>query len=64
MGREVGVAFIVGTLTADELTEYLAARIANYKVPRKFVFVEALPRTAYGKVVKAELVAMLDCKRG
>ena len=61
---EVGVAFVVGSLTVEELTSYLSARIAKYKVPRKFVFVDALPRTAYGKVVKAELVAMLDCENG
>lgn len=61
---EAGVAFVVGSLTAEELTEYLASRIAKYKVPKKFVFLDVMPRTPYGKVVKAELVAMLDCERG
>ena len=56
---EVGVAF--GVLTdatipsADELRNFLADEIASYKLPRDFIFVDALPRTAYGKVVKAEL---------
>jgi fatty-acyl-CoA synthase len=64
---EVGVAFVAvdvtaGDVTAGELGDYLAARIAKYKVPRRFIFIEALPRTAYGKVVKAELLAMLDSK--
>jgi fatty-acyl-CoA synthase len=57
---EAGVAFVVGTATAAVLGDYLAARIAKYKVPRRFLFLDALPRTAYGKVVKAELIAMLD----
>jgi acyl-CoA synthetase (AMP-forming)/AMP-acid ligase II len=35
---------------------YLEARLARYKIPKNFVFVEALPRTPYGKVVKGELV--------
>ena len=52
---EVGVAFVVGTAPEDELAHYLAQRIAKYKVPRRFVFVDALPRTPYGKVVKDEL---------
>jgi fatty-acyl-CoA synthase len=55
---EVGVAFVVGAGTncsADELTTFLRDRLAKYKLPREFVFVDALPRTAYGKVVKAEL---------
>lgn len=56
---EVGVAFVVSrpgrTPSPDALTEHLAGRLARYKVPREFVFVDALPRTPYGKVVKAEL---------
>ncbi len=56
---EVGVAFVVGTAGADELASYLTLRIARYKVPRRFVFVESLPRTPYGKVVKEELKRLL-----
>jgi fatty-acyl-CoA synthase len=53
---EVGVAFVVpGGPPPDDLAEFLETRLAKYKVPREFVFVEALPRTAYGKVVKGEL---------
>ena len=52
---EAGVAFVVSSAAADELAEYLAGRIAKYKVPKKFVFVDALPRTPYGKVLKEEL---------
>ena len=52
---EVGIAFVVGSVSADDLMQYLTTRIAKYKVPKRFVFVDALPRTAYGKVVKEEL---------
>src|SRR5205085_9301079 len=54
---EVGVAFVVGNVNEDELASYLARRIAKYKVPKRFVFVDALPRTPYGKVEKAKLTA-------
>ncbi|MFI5166359.1 MAG: class I adenylate-forming enzyme family protein [Thermoanaerobaculales bacterium] len=58
---EVGVAFVVPRparqLTADELSAFLAIKLARYKIPKDFVFVESLPRTAYGKVVKPELAA-------
>jgi fatty-acyl-CoA synthase len=57
---EVGVAFVVGTASEEELAAYLATRIAKYKVPRRFVFIETLPRTPYGKVVKADLRQMLS----
>ena len=56
---EVGVAFVVSREGAkpskEELTGFLAPRLARYKIPRDVVFVDALPRTPYGKVVKGEL---------
>ncbi|HEX2832862.1 MAG TPA: AMP-binding protein [Thermoanaerobaculia bacterium] len=52
---EVGVAFVVSSASEDDLSQYLMMRIAKYKVPRRFVFIDALPRTPYGKVVKEEL---------
>jgi fatty-acyl-CoA synthase len=56
---ETGVAFVVapedGRPSADELAAFLRERLAKFKVPRAFVFLDALPRTPYGKVVKGEL---------
>jgi len=49
------VAFVVGDATSEELASYLAVRIAKYKVPKRFVFLDALPRTPYGKVEKTKL---------
>jgi fatty-acyl-CoA synthase len=52
---EVGVAFVVGETTEDDLSSYLSLRIAKFKLPRKYVFVDSLPRTPYGKVEKGKL---------
>ena len=55
---EVGIAFVVPgaeSPSPEELIDFLAGRLAKYKIPREFRFVESLPRTAYGKVVKGEL---------
>jgi fatty-acyl-CoA synthase len=53
---EVGVAFVVARdVTAEVLGEYLTLKISKYKVPKRFVFVDALPRTPYGKVEKGKL---------
>jgi fatty-acyl-CoA synthase len=55
---EVGVAFVVPGAeppSPEDLAGFLGARLAKYKLPRDVVFVDALPRTAYGKVVKGEL---------
>ncbi|MDY7096493.1 MAG: AMP-binding protein [Acidobacteriota bacterium] len=56
---EKSVAFVVARegeeLSVEALGEHLLERLARYKVPKEYRFVEALPRTAYGKVVKGEL---------
>ncbi|MFF2505441.1 FadD3 family acyl-CoA ligase [Streptomyces sp. NPDC058067] len=54
---EVGVAFVVvsGPVTEEELTAWTRERLANFKVPRRFVAVEELPRNAGGKLLKGEL---------
>jgi len=60
---EVGIAFIVGDVGEEELTSYLTMRIAKYKVPKRFVFVDALPRTPYGKVEKGKLKLLVYPER-
>ncbi len=42
-------------LTADELVAFARERLAGYKLPRSIDFVDELPRTASGKVLKREL---------
>nr|WP_231715236.1 long-chain fatty acid--CoA ligase [Arthrobacter gengyunqii] len=42
-------------LTAEEVQEHLFGRLARYKVPRTVLMVSDLPRTASGKIRKAEL---------
>jgi acyl-CoA synthetase (AMP-forming)/AMP-acid ligase II len=41
--------------TADDLRNYLAARFAKWQMPDDFVFVNDLPHTSTGKLLKAEL---------
>lgn len=42
---------------ADALIDYVRERIAHYKAPRSVDFVDALPRTPTGKLVKGDLRA-------
>ena len=44
-------------LTTEQLIEHLSGRIAKYKIPKRVVVVPELPRTASGKVRKADLRA-------
>jgi acyl-CoA synthetase (AMP-forming)/AMP-acid ligase II len=57
--QEVGRAVVVvkggQTLTEEEVTEFCQGKLARYKIPKSVAFVEALPRTAAGKVLKREL---------
>src|SRR4051812_37967658 len=51
---EVPIAYVIPRsgrgLEADALKVHLQAQLARYKVPRDFIFVTDLPRTALGKV--------------
>jgi acyl-CoA synthetase (AMP-forming)/AMP-acid ligase II len=42
----------VTELSAEELTEHLAARFAKFWIPDRIVIVEALPKTSVGKFDK------------
>ncbi len=52
---EVVVAFIVGSAEAGELDAHLLQRIARFKRPKRYLFVDELPKNSYGKVLKREL---------
>lgn len=42
-------------LTAEEVTGYCRERLAPYKVPREVEFLDELPKTAVGKILRREL---------
>ena len=56
---EVGAAFIIASLPEppqeQELISWCREVMANYKVPKQFLWVETLPLNATGKVLKTEL---------
>ncbi len=59
---EVVVAYVVGEASAGELDALCLARIARFKRPKDYVFVDALPKNNYGKILKTELRAA-DARR-
>ena len=63
---EVPVAVLVRSadaagqgLTSESVMQHLQSRIARFKLPRRVVFVESLPKSALGKVQKPALQALL-----
>ncbi|HEU4740914.1 MAG TPA: AMP-binding protein [Meiothermus sp.] len=64
---EVGLAAIVlkekvseasfGDSWEEEFRAFLKGRLAGYKVPKRFVFLDELPKSGPGKILKTELAA-------
>jgi long-chain acyl-CoA synthetase len=56
---EQAVAFVVAvegqTLEEQALLQHVRSKLADYKVPKKVVFMAVLPRNAMGKVLKRVL---------
>jgi len=65
-GLEQVVAVVVPApghrVNAEALEAHCRARMATYKRPRRYVVVDALPRTATGKVRRAVLRERLKCE--
>ncbi|MET1410624.1 acyl-CoA synthetase [Roseibium sp. HPY-6] len=53
---ETGLAVCVATGEdhglQDELMSYLSGKIARYKMPARYLFIETMPTSAYGKITK------------
>jgi fatty-acyl-CoA synthase len=56
---EVGMAMISlrpgQTLSEADVRDFLAQRLARYKVPKYFTFLDSLPRNATGKILRSQL---------
>jgi long-chain acyl-CoA synthetase len=61
-GQEMLKAWIVlqpgATVTEQELMDHCAKQLAPYEVPRRFVFIDELPKTMVGKTLRRELIQM------
>jgi acyl-CoA synthetase (AMP-forming)/AMP-acid ligase II len=57
---EIPIAYVVTDLelTAAQMDSWVRSRLASYKCPRRYYFVAELPRTAAGKLRRAELRAL------
>jgi long-chain acyl-CoA synthetase len=58
LGEEVGAAVALkkgSAVSADELRDYVKARVAAYKYPRLVWLVDALPKGPTGKLLKREI---------
>ena len=56
---EVPVAAVVGDTDPAEIDARCRAHLAPYKVPARFVFVDALPRNEVGKILRTEVQRLI-----
>jgi long-chain acyl-CoA synthetase len=54
---EVVIAYVAGEAAPAELDRLCLDHIARFKRPKDYVFVAALPKNSYGKILKTELRA-------
>ena len=62
LGEEVGAAIVLregAALTERELRDFAAQRLADFKVPRRVLFLEEIPKGATGKLQRIGLAAKL-----
>ncbi|KAE9317366.1 hypothetical protein PR003_g18490 [Phytophthora rubi] len=65
-GEEIPKAFVVlkegATLTSETLMNYVAAKVAGYKRVREVEFIDTIPKSLSGKILRRELQAVEDKK--
>ena len=57
---QVGHAFVelASELTADDITSWCKARLADFKVPKRVSVIDAMPRTPVDKVDRMQLAEL------
>ncbi|CAA6660087.1 unnamed protein product [Spirodela intermedia] len=57
---EIPMAYVVrrpgGTLSAEQVMEFVAKTVAPYKKVRRVAFIESIPKSAAGKILRRELI--------
>jgi long-chain acyl-CoA synthetase len=59
LGEEVRAVVVLksaGSATEEEISAFVKEKVAAYKYPRSVVFMDELPKTATGKILKRELI--------
>lgn len=60
VGQEALKAWVVTkegmSVTPEELMEFAAQKLARYEIPSRFEFIDSLPRTAVGKILRRQLI--------
>ena len=52
---QVPVLYVASTLTAQEIHDFMAKKLAKYKLPHEILFMDTLPKNASGKILRKDL---------
>lgn len=52
---QVPILYVVSTLYEHEILEYLSNKLARYKIPKKIIYLEELPKNSVGKILRKVL---------
>lgn len=65
-GQAVNAAIVLkqgaSATTAEDLKQFLSDKVASFKVPEKFFFVQQLPKTATGKIQRRNITTVFASK--
>ena len=59
-GQIVCAAIVSGGLNEREIKNFLKEKIAGYKIPKRFFFLDEIPRNELGKITRAALLKLLN----
>lgn len=59
-GQIVCAAIVCENLSESEIKSQIKEKLAGFKIPKKFFFVEEIPRNEMGKIKRAELLRRLN----
>ncbi|GAB6182053.1 o-succinylbenzoate--CoA ligase [Desulfotomaculum defluvii] len=57
---QVPVLYVVSSLDETEIFNYLVNKLAKYKLPKKIIYLDRLPRNSLGKVLKKDLDSQIE----
>lgn len=52
---QVPILYVVSSLDEDTILDYLSNKLAKYKIPKKIIYLDKLPKNASGKILKKNL---------
>ena len=57
---QVSVLCVVTNCSQEDISQYLLSRLAKYKVPKRMIYFDALPKNSMGKILRQDLIHTVE----